>query len=349
MRLTSRPLLRAFTVLAASLLACAAQARMEPMADSELSEVTGQAFINLTTDSNAGIDYTRINLGMKVETQLNMKKLQLGLYPRAGEAANSADILIDNFALGTVDDVTGTVSPFMINDPFVEMAYSGDKIVGMRVGFGEAKGMLSGDIQSLTGSVPVHIKGRAAPIYDAADGGTQFLLFLAGVYRSSIMEADAELVNGSGNLDPVRATMSGMQNGSRLSCASGCLGGLTNALLSLFTSQGCSVTGVNTCFPLTNFKSLPIGNAAIADTASTQAIEGAAKGFFISMQTQALAWKDLDSGSFKDALAAGAYLNIPKMKDAGGNLVAPITVDFEQAFSGIDRVDTCFGTASAGC
>lgn len=348
MRASSRSFFRAFTLLAAGVLAGAAQARMEPMNDGELAAVSGQGFLNLNAESNAGIDYTRINLGLKVETQMNMNKLQLGLYPRAGEAANSADILINNFALGSVNDATGAINPFMINDPFIEMAYSGNKIVGLRVGFAESKGTLSGDIKTLSGSVPVHIKGTAQPIYDAAPWYTDALLFAAGVYTSSTMEADAELVNSSGNLDPVRATLSGMPNGSALNCTSGCLGGLTNALLSLFTSQNCSVSGVSTCFPLTNFQSLPVGNSAILDNPGTATIEGAAKGFFISMQTQAVAWKDLDSNTYKTALA-GAYLNIPKFKDANGNLVAPINIDFDLAFEGIPRVDTCLGTPDRGC
>ncbi|WP_137888867.1 DUF6160 family protein [Pseudomonas sp. 2FE] len=338
--------------LCASLLTAPAQAALVEMADGELSEVTGQAFINLTTNSNAGIDYTRINLGMKVETQLNMNKLQLGLYPRSGEAANTADIDINNFALGTVNDAAGTVNPFMINDPFIELAYSGNKIVGVRVGFAESKGTLSGDINNLTGSVPVHIKGNAGPVYDNASGWTQFLLGLAGVYRSSTLEADAELVTGldtpnPGVLDPIRANYTGMPEGSTLNCTSGCLP-LSNALLGLFTSTNCAVSGVTTCFPLTQFQSLPVGNSAIADNPATQTIEGAAKGFFISMQSQAVAWQDMDSGAFKTALA-GAYLNLPKFKDANGNLVAPINVDFNMALTGIPRADTCFGTATKGC
>lgn len=350
MRASSRPLFCTLTLVAASLLVAAgvAQARMEPMNDGELADVTGQAFINLATASNAGIDYTRINLGMKVETQLNMKKMQLGLYPRSGEAAGSADIDIDNFALGTVNDATGAVTPFMINDPFVEMAYSGNKIVGMRVGFGEARGTLSGDIKNLTGSVPVHIEGSAGAIYDKANFFQDALLFAAGVYPSSIMQAEAELVTPGGLPDAIRATHTGIKNGDGLNCKSGCLGGFTNALLGVFASNNCGVLGIATCFPLANFKSLPVGNLAIADVANTQAIEGAAKGFFISLQTQAVAWKDMDSGAYKTALA-GAYLNLPKFKDANGNLVAPINVDFTQALNGIPRVDTCLGSASGGC
>lgn len=349
MRATLRPVLRAFTVLAASVLASTAQARLEPMADNELSEVAGQGFINLTTDSNAGIDYTRINLGLKVETQMNMNKLQLGLYNRAGETNGTSDILINNFALGSVNDAAGTINPFMINDPFIELAYSGNKIVGMRVGFAESKGTLSGDIQTLSGSVPVHIKGTAKPVRDASSGFTRFLLSAAGISDGSVIEADAELVNSAGNPDAIRGVLSGMKNGDVLTCTSNCgLGGLSSALLSLFASQGCAVSGTTTCFPLTQFQSLPIGNAAIADNASTQTIEGAARGFFIAMQSQAVSWKDLDSNTFKEAVA-GAYLNIPKYRDANGNLVAPININFDQAFGGIPRADTCFGAATKGC
>ncbi|MFC4862437.1 DUF6160 family protein [Pseudomonas sp. JS3066] len=324
-----------------------AQARMEELADSELSDITGQAFINLTTDANAGINYTRVNFGVNVDTQLNMKKLQLGQYDdsvtRAGEVAGSSDILINNFALGTVN-ADGSVNPFRIADPFVELAYSGNKVVGVRIGFGEAKGVLSGDIQSLTGNIPVHITGTAKPIIDKASGFDQFLLALAGISDSTRLQADATLVNSSGNADPVRGGMAGLTNGTALSCVSGCnLGGLSDALLSLFKSSGCGILSLNTCFPLSDFKSLPVGNISNMNT-----MEGAAKGFFISFQTQDLAWKDMDQNAFMTALK-GAFMNMPKYRDANGNLVSPINIDFEQAFNGIPRQDTCLGTATAGC
>ncbi|NQD93462.1 hypothetical protein HP532_12470 [Pseudomonas sp. CrR25] len=334
--------------LCIGLFSASAQARMVEMADEELSAVTGQAFINLTTDSSAGIDYTRVNFGMKVETQLNMKKLQLGLYDRSGETQGSSDILINDFALGTVG-ANDVINPFVIANPFLELAYQGNKVVGVRIGFGESKGTLSGSIQNLTGRVPVHIEGSARAIYDQASGWEQFLLGLAGVTRNTRLQADASLVNAGGNADPVRATLSGMENGQALSCVSGCnLGGLSNALLGLFKSSGCTVLSIATCFPLSNFNSLPVGNLGVSDAANTAAIEGAARGFFISMQTQDIGWRDLDSNSFMTALK-GAYMNLPKYRDANGNMVAPINIDFDQAFNGIPRQDTCLGTATAGC
>ena len=342
----------ALALICAGLISTAAQAKMVELADNELSEVTGQAFINLTTDSNAGINYTRINFGMNVETQLNMKKLQLGQYndaaTRPGEVAGSSDLLINNFALGTVN-ADDTINPFKIANPFLELAYSGNKVVGVRIGFGEAKGTLSGDIQSLTGNIPIKIQGTAGPVFDQANLGEKILLGFAGITPSTRLEADATLVQTNGANDPVRATHAGMANGQTLGCVSGCnLGVLSDALLSLFASNGCQVLSLATCFPLSNFQSLPVGNMAINDSASTAAIEGAAKGFFISMQTQDVAWKNQDTNQFMTALK-GAFMNLPKYRDANGNMVAPINIDFEQAFNGIPRQDTCLGTATAGC
>ncbi len=275
----------ALALICASLFTSTVQAKMVELADNELSEVTGQAFINLTTGSNAGINYTRVNFGLNVETQLNIKKLQLGQYndsvTRPGEALGSSDILINNFALGTVN-ADDTINPFL------ELAYSGNRVVGMRIGFGEAKGVLSGDIQSLTGNLPIKIEGTARPIFDQASFFDRLLLGVAGVTRDTRLQADAALVQTNGTADPTRATSAGMVNGQVLGCVTGCnLGGLSNALLSLFASNGCQILSLTTCFPLGNFQSLPVGNMAVTDSASTAAIEGAAKGFFISMQTQA--------------------------------------------------------------
>ncbi|MCP1602663.1 DUF6160 family protein [Pseudomonas citronellolis] len=331
-------------LLLASVLLClagGANAELRALSDSQLSDVTGQAFINLATDAAAGINYTRLNIGATVETQLNMNKLQLGLYDRAGEAANSADISINNFALGTVNNQTGQINPFTIVDPYVEFAYDGNKMVGVRIGFNQAKGVLSGDIQSLTGNIPVHIKGTADAIYNKATVGQQLLLGLAGIYRSSTVEADAGLVTSGGASDPVRGTYAGMTNGSQLDCTNGCVPLWTDIVTGLFTSNNCAILGITTCFKLSQFQSLPVGDLSQAGLA------GAAKGFFISLQSQDVQWRDMDTGQMITALK-GAFMNMPKYRDANGNLVSPINIDFNQAFNGIPRQDTCVGM-NKGC
>ncbi len=347
MRLTSRPLLRAFTVLAASLLAGAAQARMEPMEDSELSAVVGQANFNLTTDSHDGLEFTRLNFGLDVATQLNIKKLQLGLYGRTGEAANTADIDINNFALGSVNDATGQINPFNIKNPFIEFAYNGNKVVGMRLGFGEAQGHLSGDIKTVTGNIPIDVYGKGSYLAPRITCG--FLNLLCGsakllvgtVYANSDFEVGAQLVTAGGGLDPVRATHIGVKNGQSLTIPNGT--GFDAFLLGIFKSQSCDLLGVQTCYGLDTFKSFPIGKF---DTATQQFDPaGAAKGVFLSLQTQDLKWRDQqNSAAFVTALA-GAFLNLPR--DVDGK--AAIRASFAEALNGIPRVDTCLGAASGGC
>lgn len=342
MRPSRSPFRGAVFLLAASLLATGAQAQMQALDDAELSTITGQAFINLTTDANAGINYTRVNFGVDVDTQLNIKKLQLGQYDRAGEAAGSSDILINNFALGTVN-ADNTINPFKVSNPFVEFAYSGNQVVGVRIGFGEAKGILSGDIQSLTGNIPVHIKGSANAVYANAAWWQQALLGAGGIYKTSTLEADANLVDSSGRADPTRSSSAGVVNGDGLKCTSGCLPGISDAALAIIRSNNCSILGIQTCFNLSQFQSLPVGN-----TADMSSMQNSAKGFFISLQTQDVAWRDMDSNAFMTALK-GAFMNMPKYRDANGNMVSPINIDFEQAFNGIPRQDTCLGSATKGC
>lgn len=181
------------------------QANMVELEDSELSAITGQAFINLSTDAAGSLNYTRINFGLKVDTQLNIKKLELGGYARAGET-RASDILINNFALGTVG-ANDSINPFQIVDPYLELAYEGNQVVGVRIGFGEAKGVLSGDISHLTGKIAVDLQGKAKPLLDEANF-FQRLLLGATVNENSTIRSEAELVN-NGTPDSVRANQAG--------------------------------------------------------------------------------------------------------------------------------------------
>ena len=336
----------ALALICAGLISATVQAGMVELADDELSEVTGQAFINLTTDSANGIDFTRINFGMDIATQLNIKKLQLGLYPKAGEAANTADIDINNFALGSVNDATGQVNPFLIKNPFLELAYSGNKVVGIRLGFSEAQGYLSGDINRVTGNIAVDLYGKGSYLatqmscawYDIICAGAKGLV--GGAYGNSNFSAQAQLVNGGGDPDPSRATMIGMVDGQKLSIPSG--SGFDNFLLSLFSSSNCELLSTTTCFPLANYGSFPIGQL---DANNNQQFVSAAKGVFLSMQSQNVQWRDQqDAGKFISALA-GAFMNIPRNADGS----AAINTSFQEAFNGIPRQDTCLGGADRGC
>jgi hypothetical protein len=297
-------------------------AQLVPINETELSNMTGQAFINIDQSSANGLDFTKITLGLDVKTLLNSDLLELGKYERSGEDSGSADIRISDFALGEIDS-TGNIIPFEVKDPFIELAFEEENgkenLVGVRLGFGGASGKLSGDIQYLTGNINVNIAGTAKPIRDVAGGFNRFLLSLAGISDSTQLSASAELVNQStGVSDPIRAQYVGIKNGDVLNCNDGCgLGGLSNALLSLFSSNQCAVLGIDTCFPLSAYKSLDIGSGN-AD----------ASGLFLSFQTKSLTWYDNGQGT---QTVEGAFFNIPN----GG-----ITVNFEEAFQGTARART---------
>lgn len=343
-----RPTLRfakaACVLMCSTLLSAAANGAMVELADNELSEVTGQAFVNLTTDSNAGVNYTRLNFGMDIETQLNINKLKLGLYGRTGEATNTADVNIDNFALGSVN-ADDTINPFRISNPFLELAYKDNKMVGVRLGMGEAQGHLSGSMNTYTGNLAIDIFGKGSYLGPRITCGFDFIVCLpakglvTGVWANEDFKAEASLVNGTGNADPVRGTMAGLTNGTMLSMPEA--SGFANFLLGLFVSQNCGLLGVRTCFNLSDYGSIPIGKF----DNQTQQFTGTANGVFLSMQTENVQWRDQqDASKFITALA-GAFMNIPRNADG----TAAITMSFQQAFEGIARRDTCLGSATHGC
>ncbi|MCO2633623.1 hypothetical protein FA314_15865, partial [Pseudomonas aeruginosa] len=269
-------------------------------------------------------------------------------YNRSGELAGSADIAIDNFALGTVNDTTGAINPFLISNPYIEFAYDGSKMVGIRIGFGEAKGYLSGDIKTLTGNVPVDLYGTGSQLGGSISCGLLALDCLAAktaitLTGSSQYTAQAELVNSSGNPDPIRAAMIGLKNGTALDMHdSTIIGSLVNVLLPFLTSNDCKLMGAQTCFNLAQYQSFPIGTV---DPNNAQNFIDSSKGFFISMQSQNVQWRDQQDPSKLVAALAGAFLNMSRNADG----TAPIKVDFGQAFNGIPRQDTCLGGLNKGC
>jgi hypothetical protein len=311
-----------------------AYAQLVPIDEHELSNTTGQAFINVDrlqtarNSANQTIDTTKITLGLDIKTSLNADLLDLGNYERNGSAGS--DIRINDFALGKIDS-TGGIIPFEISDPFIELAFNKDAsgkehLIGLRLGFGGAKGALSGNIESLTGKVNVDIVGNAAPIraaaYNTSFGWAKVAaLTLAGVSDSTRLRAAAELVQSNGVPNPVRATMVGIPNEDVLKCESGCsLGGLSSFLLSLFESGDCAVLGIDTCFPINTYSTLEVGNKQ-SDGTFTQS-----SGLYLSFLSEKVTW-----GSEVTPAETGAFLNVPN----GG-----LEVDFQQAFSGIERART---------
>ncbi|MFE8072330.1 hypothetical protein QQM79_14835 [Marinobacteraceae bacterium S3BR75-40.1] len=345
-------------------------AELKPMNNSEMSEVTGQAFLSIDRTSHpvqTDLSYTRINLGMDVETKLNADVLELGRYEREGESQPS-DILINNFGLGYInnkeffqennyiprvagDYAEGEIVPFTIKDPYLEFAYdeSTNEMVGVRLGFGEAMGMMTGSIQSMTGNVNVAIKDDASGIKAAHEYKTSQpdyelqpiddLLTLLTPYLvgGSPIEAPAELSTTGGESDPVRATHIGMLNGSDFIVKDvnkliagpvgllkpllsspleiqGCSGFFDFSCDLYIESQGCKMLGIDTCFPLSKFQNLPVGKLS----SDKKEIVAPVPGMFLSFQSRdGLPWattkRSGDAQSAEDFIktTSGAFFNVP--------------------------------------
>lgn len=386
------------TVLASALiLPSAAIAGLDPISDAEMSEVTGQAFLSVDRDYHPdpaqNTAYTRVNLGMDIEIQTNVDVLEVGRYEREGEREGSSDVLINDFALGYIHSedyflnnpkaarqlkpdgtayAEGEIVPFRITDPFFEFAFdeTTNEVVGVRLGFGEAMGVLSGSIQSLTGNVNIDIIDQGQGLSAAESQGNAFdrlIGFLTPVLAgSSPLITKARLVEGpdsanAGNPDPVRAQYIGVPNGeafvlegvnrnvagiidlikgtlssdlSVANCQGGFLG-IGGTCDVIVVAQGCEVLGIEACFPLEQYQSFPVGELT-ADEDENRFITSPKEGAFISFQTKDLEWlKDVrnTSASPEDFIrtTSGAFFNIPN---------GAVEVNLAEALNGIARQRT---------
>jgi len=151
-------------------LAASVQAELKPISDDELSEFSGQAAVAFDIDQLGSTSYTRVTLGMEADVQMNINNVELGNYAKSGETL-AADFSATNLAFGSISTDAATIQldgqsyavndiiPFELNDPYFEIAQDStdDELKGFRLGFGEARGQLSGDFSSISGNVGVDI------------------------------------------------------------------------------------------------------------------------------------------------------------------------------------------------
>jgi len=187
-------------------------AELQPIADEDLGDYVGQAAVAFDINEIGGNSYTRVTLGMEADIQMNINNVELGNYSKTGETL-AADFSATNLAFGSIstnaaqvqlDGQTYNVNdivPFELNDPFFEIAQNtSEELIGFRLGFGEARGQLSGDFTSMSGNIGVDITD-----------------FFGDDYRST-------LLNDSGQADSSRAQyfgVDGAQVGGATNCSSG--------------------------------------------------------------------------------------------------------------------------------
>jgi len=135
-----------------SLLSYSANAMVE-LGDEQLSDVTGQAFIQMGATEGAGISsdvmFYKAGLDAEVEINLNIEKLQLGCTATSING-QFCDIDIDNFSLSGKTWTDGRPdSSAILTRPFFEFAVKNDQsktlreVVGIRLSSENASGMLT--------------------------------------------------------------------------------------------------------------------------------------------------------------------------------------------------------------
>lgn len=380
-------------VLVAGLLAhfSTSASALEAISDREMAEVSGQAFIaiNDSAYSNGSgewagnYEFTKVNLGMKAETLVNVGELKLGKFDRTAyqdgtvpmtdangnviyngsqRAVYDSDLILENFALGRVDNYTdgaaAEIVPFIVNNPYLELAYkieNGERrVAGLRLGFANAQGDLSADIISYTGKLEGEIRGSARTAYDKTyPNGCGFFdlncyaLSIAGdteIY-SNIEPVDGSTGNGAPNLGVQylkRASWFGVRNDNNFKSDEGGL--IASLIPSLTRSNNCRVLGdTESCFRSTIYQSIYIGDK------NTDFATGSAKGLFVSIQTESVPWEDLSEvpGTDRVLTQRGAYLNIARYQ-SGGVTKYPLYLTLEEGVNGTPRVATCVGRLK-GC
>lgn len=248
-----------------------AQAELEPISDNRMGEVTGQAFMNIENIPGNGVDYTRMTLGIDVETRVNIDDIQVG------QIDGGTDFSAQHLALGHIarnDGETfngvayneGEAIPFEARKPYIELAEDSAGLKGFRMGFAEARGSVSSHTESFSGALP-GLKIRD----DRVENG--------GVY-------DTTLYAGAGETETnYRATHVGLK-------------------IEGAESNSCAVD--LTCAALTNLRSVIVGEDTGVDDGSVAFTDA----FFIGFQREDMGWQTLD-GATTINVGKGVFINLP--------------------------------------
>jgi len=248
-----------------------AQAELEPISESAMGDVTGQAFMQVENISGAAHEYTRMTLGIDVDTRVNIDDIQVG------QINGGADFSAQHLALGHIaradgeqfNGVTynaGDDIPFEARKPYIELAEDAAGLAGFRMGFEQARGSVSSSTASFSGNIGMKIES-SGQVYDA--------MLFDGV--------DGAATNK-------RATHIGLAPNSP-GQAAGC---------------NISVDSAN-CAPLTNLRSVTVGE----DTGAGDGTIGFTDGFFIGFQRDDnMEWQTLDGANVID-VGQGVVINLP--------------------------------------
>ena len=140
-----------------------AQSQLVALTDEQLSDVEGQALLNLTVTSpsqanpdmqSSNIGFYKLSTNVEMELNMNVRKLQLGCGGVNGVGA--CDIDIDYLSLSGLSDTSDgrAASSAKITNPFIEFAIKNPnssatrEVVGFRLSAEQVQGLLTAGLQN---------------------------------------------------------------------------------------------------------------------------------------------------------------------------------------------------------
>ncbi len=149
-----------------------AQAELEPISESAMGDVTGQAFMQVENISGAAHEFTRMTLGIDVETRVNIDDIQVGQIDGGADFA-ARHVALGHIARNNGDEFNGVaynagdVIPFEARKPYIELAEDGAGLAGFRMGFGQARGSVSSSTASFSGDIGLKFEDNTGAKHNA--------------------------------------------------------------------------------------------------------------------------------------------------------------------------------------
>lgn len=200
-----------------------ALAELKPISDEAMGDVTGQAFMQVESIPGPNHEFTRMTLGMDVETRVNIDDIQ------AGTINGGSDFSATHVALGHISrDGTavqydgntyaeGEAVPFEAVQPYIELAEdpTGQELAGFRMGFQQARGSVSSVTSSFSGNIGVTLvdsagTSHAATLFDASTQATDYRATHIGINDGS---ADCSTGTNCAPLSHLQSVIVGTDNG----------------------------------------------------------------------------------------------------------------------------------------
>jgi len=241
-----------------------AQAELKPISDATMGEVTGQAFMqiqNIQDIPGNPHEFTRMTLGMDVETRINVDDIKVG------EIDGGADFAAQHVALGHIARVDGvqyngrTYSAgdtvhFEAVQPYIELAEDPTEttrtLSGFRMGFTQARGSVSSLTSSFSGNIGLKLEDGSGAVYDAK-------------LLDQNAQATSRRATHIGIVDPAAAP------------------------------ANCTAGAATNCAPLTHLQSIIVGEK------NTDGTTGFTDDFFIGFQREDVGWQSPDGANVINA------------------------------------------------